>query len=403
MIKAWQPTKLGEVLKPNTRSETLIADKEYKLLGVRLDGNGAFHRETKKGMDIGAKSLNKVQAGDFIYSRLFAWRGAFGVIDESLSGGYVSNEFPTFTYDQTRLDNHFLKYWFLLPDVLRQVEADCTGSTPLTRNRYKEHFFLNLEVPLPSLAEQQRIVGRIEALAGKVEEARRLRETAVIESSRLVVSLLRTIFDEANWPEVPLAELLDEDTRNGIGRKPLDEPTGVPILRISAGTSRSDAIVDETDHKYITVTKKELEAYTLKKGDLLACRFNGNLHYVGRFSLYQGFSNKVQVYPDKLIRFRVNRVKALPEYVRIAANSPQVRKVIEGFCATTAGNLGISASKLKTVAIPVPSLNEQKAVVDLVERLQAKANSLIKLQTTTKYELDSFLPSILDKAFKGEL
>src|SRR5207244_2097274 len=126
-----------------------------------------------------------VRGGDFIYSRLFAWRGAFGIVPDSLDGSFVSNEFPTFESKGEGIDLRFLHYWFRLPGVLRTVEADCTGSTPLTRNRYKESFFLALEVPLPAFAEQRRIVQRIEGLAFKVDEARSLREQTIKEVQAL--------------------------------------------------------------------------------------------------------------------------------------------------------------------------------------------------------------------------
>lgn len=147
---------------PTARRESVQAEKEYRLLGVRLNNEGPFLRETKKGKDSSAPSLFRVQTGDFIYSRLFAWRGALGLIPPELDGCYVSNEFPLFTVKDDRINLEYLNYWVHLPDVIRRIEADCTGSTPLTRNRYKETFFLALEIPLPPLSEQQRIVTEID-------------------------------------------------------------------------------------------------------------------------------------------------------------------------------------------------------------------------------------------------
>src|SRR5690348_15994480 len=96
LVAAWPAVALGEVLEQVSRVEPVQPDKEYRLLGVRLDGNGPFIRETKTGAHVAAFGLYRVAAGDFIYSRLFAWRGAFGTIDETLDGCYVSGEFPTF-------------------------------------------------------------------------------------------------------------------------------------------------------------------------------------------------------------------------------------------------------------------------------------------------------------------
>src|SRR5262249_37323308 len=96
MRTEWPSVHLGQVLTPVAREETIDATKEYRLLGVRLDGQGPFLREVIIGTQTSATKLFRVQRGDFIYSRLFACRGAFGVIGEELNGCYVSGEFPTF-------------------------------------------------------------------------------------------------------------------------------------------------------------------------------------------------------------------------------------------------------------------------------------------------------------------
>jgi type I restriction enzyme S subunit len=71
--------------------------------------------------------------------------------------------------------------------------------------------------------------------------------------------------------------------------------------------------------------------------------------------------------------------------------------------ATTAGNLGIAAGTLKTVHLPVPPPQEQRRIVAYLDNLQTKVNALRRLQAETAAELDALLPSILDKAFRGEL
>lgn len=126
--------RLGEVLEPIARCEAVDPVREYRLLGVRLDGGGPFLREKLLGSSIAATKLYRVHAGDFIYSRLFAWRGAFGVIGRELDGSYVSGEFPIFLPKPDALDVSFLRSWFRLRPVLERVAEDCSGSTPLTRN-----------------------------------------------------------------------------------------------------------------------------------------------------------------------------------------------------------------------------------------------------------------------------
>ena len=98
--------------------------------------------------------------------------------------------------------------------------------------------------------------------------------------------------------------------------------------------------------------------------------------YVGRFSIYRGESGRVQVNPDKLIRFRVNTEDHSPRYICYAMNAASTREVIESMCATTAGNIGLSAGRLKTVEIPLPPLAEQRRIVAKVDQLMALVDQL---------------------------
>lgn len=281
----------------------------------------------------------------------------------------------------------------------------------------------NVAVPLPPLPEQRRIVAKVDelmALCDKLETQQQRRAGARVRLNRSSLHHLTADSDDAelaaHWerlrenfhllydtPEtvgelrqavlqlavrgrlVPfdpaahsrtLGSILAEGSLNGLAAKPHDEAIGTPVLRISAGTSRQDAIVDETDHKYLNVDPEIIAKFCLTPGDLLACRFNGNLHYVGRISLYSGNSGTTQIYPDKLIRFRVDREQADPAYIRYAFNARDTRAKIESYCATTAGNIGISAGRLKTIAFPVPPLPEQRRVVAKVDQLLALCDRL---------------------------
>jgi type I restriction enzyme, S subunit len=53
--------------------------------------------------------------------------------------------------------------------------------------------------------------------------------------------------------------------------------------------------------------------------------------------------------------------------------------------------------------LAVPSLDEQRRIVPYLDGLQAKVNALRELQSASGEELSALMPSILDKAFKGEL
>ena len=204
-MKVWPKVALGVVLSQVNRFEVVTPDSTYSLLGVRLEGNGVFLRETVSGTQTSATRLNRVKQGDFIYSRLFAWRGAFGLIGPDLDGSFVSNEFPIFAANAERISTSYLRYWFRLPSVWRRVEEDCTGSTPTTRNRYKEQFFLSLDVPLPPLTEQQAIIARLDALAEKTREVEAHLDAVERDDEHLLALRFRDVIADA--PLRPMAEV----------------------------------------------------------------------------------------------------------------------------------------------------------------------------------------------------
>lgn len=72
-----------------------------------------------------------------------------------------------------------------------------------------------------------------------------------------------------------------------------------------------------------------------------------------------------------------------------------------GLTQSTHGHL--TQTEYKTQAIPVPPLPIQRQIVVELDALQAEVERLKALQAATAAELDALLPSVLDRAFRGEL
>ena len=201
------------------------------------------------------------------------------------------------------------------------------------------------------------------------------------------------------WKWMRLGEMLAEESRNGYSRRPDNAPDGVPILRISAGTTRADLVVDEENHKLIGgVAPRERDRYSLYSGDLVACRFNGNRRFVGRVALFNGYLLTYPMYPDKLIRLRVRRDTVLPELIRWFAASTPIRAAISELSATTVGNWGISATNLKTVMFPVPPPPEQQSIVTKVEELMTTCDELERALVTARTQRGRLLEVLLHEA-----
>jgi type I restriction enzyme S subunit len=176
MRKPWPLVPLGELLATVSRPEAVETEKTYRILGAHWYAEGLYIKDVRTGAGIQAKSLYRVEEGDFAYNRLFAWKGSFALATKENHGCYVSNELPCFAVNRSRLDGRFLWRYFSRRSVWDEALSESTGGTPTSRNRLKEHKFLAFKIPLPPLDEQRRIVARIEKLKAKIEEARALRE-----------------------------------------------------------------------------------------------------------------------------------------------------------------------------------------------------------------------------------
>ncbi|HYR07104.1 MAG TPA: restriction endonuclease subunit S, partial [Longimicrobium sp.] len=379
-----------------------------------------------------------IEPGDVLLNITGASIGRSAVVPDDFDEGNVSQH-VSIVRPVDRETRRFLHICFIAPFFQSFIYQAQVG---ISREGLSKARLAELPVPLPPLPEQRRIAAKVDELMALCDELEARQQRRVLLRTRLNRSALHHLTaatDNADlaehWqrlhenfdllydtPETvaelrqsvlqlavrgklvpfdatsamwPLGNILAENSLNGISTKPSDDPTGTPILRISAGTSRQDALVDELEYKYLDIDAETIEKFRLVPGDLLACRFNGNLHYVGRLSLYTGYSGTTQVYPDKLIRFRVKREQADPAYIRYAFNAPETRQRVEAFCATTVGNIGISAGQLKNINIPVPSLGTQRRIVAKVDQLMALCDQMEARLTSARDKAEHLAASVV--------
>jgi type I restriction enzyme M protein len=158
---------LGDVFEETQERHRVLAESDYRLLGVRWWGGGTFIREEKRGQEIKAKSLFKVASGSLIYNRLFAFRGSFAVVPEEHGGCHVSSEFPTFRvrdgFNEPSLLTSYVAHLLNSPRYLEMIDAQSTGSTKESRNRWNQVHFKELKVQIPADAKGlSRMVGILE-------------------------------------------------------------------------------------------------------------------------------------------------------------------------------------------------------------------------------------------------
>jgi type I restriction enzyme, S subunit len=179
------------------------------------------------------------------------------------------------------------------------------------------------------------------------------------------------------WPTVALGDV-SVSIRNGIfARRPTDEPGGSRILRISAVR---DGRVNLDDSRFVDgLEAAQVSKFSINPGDLLMTRYNGSRSLVGISGLVPEHSKPV-IHPDKLIRIVLDTGRILPAFANYQLSSPTVRAHLEPRIRTTAGQSGIAGADVRSIPLAVPSLDEQRRIVDLLEdhlsRLDAAEESI---------------------------
>jgi type I restriction enzyme S subunit len=245
-------------------------------------------------------------------------------------------------------------------------------------------------VDLPNLPEPvsnvRRIVARIEELAAKVEEVRRLRREAVGKVEALRVSTLDGLFQNNNWPFQKITEVASviagqhimagdyNSSGEGIGylTGPADFGAKVPEIKHWSHIVKSIAVPGDV---------------------LLTVKGAG----VGKINLAP---NENVTIGRQLMAIRPHEKMLLQEFLYFFLKS--CFKHFQSI-ATATTVPGFKKTDVEDLQIPVPLLKEQHRIVESLNDLQTQIDAVKQLQTDTQVALEALLPSILDKAFKGEL
>jgi type I restriction enzyme S subunit len=109
------------------------------------------------------------------------------------------------------------------------------------------------------------------------------------------------------------------------------------------------------------------------------------------------------VYPDKLIRVRLDRTLAEPAFVEAMFTSASIRQKLEPFIKSAAGQHGISGGDLKSVKLPMPALSVQREIVRRIEIAFVWLDRVAAEHSNASRLLPRLDQAILSKAFRGEL
>lgn len=399
MNPAWPRTPLGEVVSHRQEFIRIDDTAEYKRCRVQLHAKGIVERDQVPGTMIKTKQQQLCRANELLVAEIDAKVGGFGMVPQDLEGAIVSSHYFLFTLDTTKVDPAFLGYYVRTPAFRDQVNA--RGSTNYAAIRPRH--VLDYQIPLPALAEQRRIVVKIEQLAAQINEARGLSSLRGVELEALLAAHLNELFGNP-YSEAkgslglrefsPVGEV-STDVADGPHQTPTYFDEGVPFITVLNITSGR---IQFSNHKYVSLAAHQEYCRRAKaeRGDVLISK-DGTIGIPCFVDTDREFSFFVSVALVKPKRECLDgefltwllRAPYLQDRMRERSRGDMIRHLV--------------LREIRALLVPIMPLAEQRQIVAYLDGLQAKVDRLKALQAQTRAELEALLPSILDRAFKGEL
>jgi len=392
----WKP--LGEVCKTGSGGTPLSSRKEYYeggnipwlLSGEVAQGNvrGAKNFITKAGME---NSAAKLFPRDTVLVAMYgATAGQVGILRfEAATNQAVCGILPN-----EKLVPEFLFYFLLAKKD--ELVAQATGNAQPNISQIK---IKNTEIPVPPLAEQQRIVGLLDEAFECIATAKANAEKNLQNARALFESHLQSVFTQRGpgWLAKRLEDIADADCSLSYGIvQPGEEfDEGMPIVRPTDLTSK---VIRLTGLKRID--PKLAEGYkrtTLQGGELLLC-VRGSTGVISIASTELVGANVTR----GIVPIRFNRSLLLSEFgFHLLSGGPVQRQIREKTYGTAL--MQINIRDLRLISLSIPPLNEQRAIAAKLDSLYEETQRLARLYERKCAALEALKRSLLHQAFSGEL
>lgn len=170
-MNEWRRVRLADVMSLDIAAVQVDPSVSYPVVGVLNRGRGLLYRDPLMGRDTKYKTLNRIRPGQIVYSRLKAFEGAITVVSGDAGEAFASQEFPTFSCGEDLLPTYFALIT-TTPAMWASLQQLSTGMGG-RRERVKPADFLTLELDLPSVPEQRRMVdvmAGVDAQIGALEK-----------------------------------------------------------------------------------------------------------------------------------------------------------------------------------------------------------------------------------------
>jgi len=372
---------LGEVITYAPDPHEVNPDGKYPIAGVYGFGRGMIQRAAVAGGEMAATQLFRVRAGQFIYSRLKSFEGAYSVVSPEVDGYFVSNEFPTFDLDREQIEPEFLGWYFKQHRVWQQLASDGRG-IGARRERLHPKRLLDHAIPLPTLKEQRRFVDRLNA--GAVAIARAKMAISEIDED-LMMAARNIIWQAGSNPNAwtPCGIFLRQ--------RPLDVRVNAQTVYPFAGVYSFGRGVFSSESK--TGSSFAYPALTrLRTNDFVYPKL---MAWEGALGVVPPECDGRVVSPEFPV-FEIDSGIVHPAVVDTFFRDPRVLPMLRSASSgTNMRRKRIQPSRFLDLKIPIPSPPEQGLVLQILDHRRR----VLERHESNLRSLDNLLPAMLHEVF----
>lgn len=400
------PLQISKIIRGVSYGKTDAFQVEFDNSCLILRGGNIQDGEIVDGKDNVYVPLDLIKKEQFIQEHdvvIVGSTGSKNLIGKAATSLYNSDKisFGAFLMNiraSEPINKRYFSYYFQT-NYYREAIRNLAGGVNI--NNIRKEYIENLYFPLPPLAEQNRIVAKLDTLFAQLEtiKASMAKIPVLLKEFRQQV-LTQAVTGKLTGCKVEIKRLGDllTDVKYGTSMKSEYEIDGTPIFRIP---NINDGEINDLDLKYSILNEKEYNQLKLVEGDVLIIRSNGSVTLVGRSAIirkrHEGFS-----YAGYLIRLRCGQ-ELNSEFLNYSLKSDFLRTQIVSASHSSSGVNNINSQEIKDLKIYWAQPKQQKEIVSRVESLFAKADAIEQQYQFLKEKIDTLPQALLHKAFKGEL
>ena len=398
MKKGWQTKRLSDLYKIGSSKRVL--QSQWKTEGVpfyrgrevtRLANDGFVDNElfiSEEHFAELSKEYGVPKAGDIVITAI----GTIGNshVVRSADRFYFKDASVLWMKRTAEVSSEFVNLWLKSPAFFDQLDRG-NGATVDTLTIQK---LQSVEIAVPPLAEQQRIVGLLDEAFEGLATAKANAQKNLQNARALFESHLQSVFTQRGpgWVDTKLGEVCG--FQNGFAFKSNSfKESGEPILRISniqegQFDARRLVFFDPKDYR------ENLDRYKVMKDDLLIAMSGGTTGKIG-------FNTEDTVF---YLNQRVGKFepsKKLDKRYLYYFLSTKVEENLKISAGSAQPNL--STEQIKSFILPLPAIEEQRRIVSAWDSLQAETQRLARLYEQKLAALEALKKSLLHQAFTGEL